>query len=89
MTVVSASLSKYLFTSFFYIVNIILRVFKSVRRSKTKSTSIVEGTLECLSITAALFGYMATMFSRPVQARNSDEDHDGPRIRDGDIDDKR
>ncbi|XP_072046545.1 uncharacterized protein [Amphiura filiformis] len=57
-------------------VNIIVRVLKSVRRSKKKSNSIVEGTLECLSITAGVFSYMSTICSRlgPVHARVSEED---------------
>ncbi|XP_072048071.1 uncharacterized protein [Amphiura filiformis] len=69
-------------------VNIIVRVLKSVRRSKKKSNSIVEGTLECLSITAALFGYMATIFSHRPDARVSEGDQ-GQRMDDNNNSDRK
>ena len=65
-----------MFLSLYFAVNIVTRVVKSVHHSRTnkRSRSVVEGLLECLSITAALFGYIATIFGRPVHSSTTSEE---------------
>ena len=64
-----------------FLVNIIMRIVKYIRRtlkkrdSSTSSSSpgIIEGLLECLSISSALLGYLAAMVSRPIHSQQHNQ----------------